>query len=54
MKEPTLLDVYAALAMHALIRHYPTSEPLLLAQSAMEFAKAMLAESIEAEHGQSH
>lgn len=51
MKEPTLLDVYAALAMHALLREHPHSEPMLLAQRAMEFAKAMLAESIEAEHG---
>lgn len=51
MKEPTLLDVFAALAMHALLRQLPNADPQALAERSFEVAKAMLMESIEAEHG---
>lgn len=52
MSEPTLLDVFAAIAMHALLREEPSADPKELAEVSFEIARAMLRESIE--HGQSH
>lgn len=51
MKEPNLLDVFAALAMHALLHRVPDAEPQEISEVAFEIARAMLKESIEAEHG---
>lgn len=54
MKEPTLLDVFAVFAMHAMLQRGHQVEVNELAEVSYEVAQAMLKQSIEAEHGQSH
>ena len=54
MKEPNLLDVFAVFAMHAMLQRIHQIDPRDLAEMSFEIARAMLAESIEAEHGQAH
>jgi hypothetical protein len=54
VKEPTLLDVFAVFAMHAMLQRGHEIELIELSEVSYEIAQAMLEQSQKAEHGQPH
>lgn len=54
MNEPSMLDLFAALAMQAILRERPMLDPIRIAEDAYDVAEAMVRESILRSQDEAH